>query len=193
MPWRPDRRPSFLLGAVAASAYSSFDSSRCSFLPRCQPGLFFFSSFSRSLNGLRCRWRWRGRFVFCRGSRWPADRFRLLFLWLSLLSTSLVSAPHDLVLHAGILQKDLTAVKMLCYAGFAMSSGPYTTEQAAEQVGISRQTLQAWIRTKKITPPKPTLDGARSKRLWTESDLARLRKVKEKIYWTGQGRPRKRR
>jgi excisionase family DNA binding protein len=72
-----------------------------------------------------------------------------------------------------------------------MSSVSYTTEQAAEKVGISRQTLQAWIRMKKITPPKPTLDGARSKRLWTESDLARLRKTKDKIYWTGQGRPKK--
>ena len=72
-----------------------------------------------------------------------------------------------------------------------MSSELYTTEQAAEKVGISRQTLQAWIRTKKITPPKPTLDGARSKRLWTKSDLARLRKTKAKIYWTGQGRPKK--
>src|SRR5437867_9134433 len=51
--------------------------------------------------------------------------------------------------------------------------------------------FQAWIRRRKITPPKPTLDGARSKRLWTESDLARLLKVKENIYWTGQGRPRK--
>jgi excisionase family DNA binding protein len=67
----------------------------------------------------------------------------------------------------------------------------YTTEQAAEQVGISRQTLQAWIRAKKVTPPKPTLDGARGKRLWTESDLVRLRRTKGKIYWTGQGRPKK--
>jgi len=72
-----------------------------------------------------------------------------------------------------------------------MGSEPYTTEQAAEQVGISRQTLQAWIRAKKIKPPKPTLDGARSKRLWTKADLVRLQKAKEEIYWTGQGRPRK--
>jgi excisionase family DNA binding protein len=72
-----------------------------------------------------------------------------------------------------------------------MSPVLYTTEEAAEKVGISRQTLQAWIKTKKITPPQPTLDGARGKRLWTELDLAKLRKAKRKIYWTGQGRPRK--
>jgi excisionase family DNA binding protein len=67
----------------------------------------------------------------------------------------------------------------------------YTTEQAAEAVGISRATLQAWIKAKKITPPAPTLEGAVAKRMWSESDLGRLRKTKEKIYWKGQGRPRR--
>jgi excisionase family DNA binding protein len=68
-----------------------------------------------------------------------------------------------------------------------------TTEEAAEAVGISRATLQAWIKDRKITPPKPTLDGAVAKRLWSESDLARLQKTKDKIYWKGRGRPRKKR
>ena len=67
----------------------------------------------------------------------------------------------------------------------------YTTEQAAKKMGISRQTLQTWIKRKKIAPPKPTLDGARSKRLWTESDISRLRVTKERVYWKGPGRPRK--
>jgi excisionase family DNA binding protein len=66
-----------------------------------------------------------------------------------------------------------------------------TTEEAAEAVGISRATLQAWIKDRKITPPKPTLDGAVAKRLWNESDLARLQKTKDKIYRKGRGRPRK--
>jgi excisionase family DNA binding protein len=72
-----------------------------------------------------------------------------------------------------------------------MGSKSYTTAEAAKAVGISRATLQEWIRRNKITPPEPTLNGARSKRLWTKSDLACLREVKEQIYWTGQGRPRK--
>lgn len=67
----------------------------------------------------------------------------------------------------------------------------YTTVQATMDVGISRATLQAWIAARKFIPPKPTLVGARAKRLWTKSDLARLRSTKEKIYWKGQGRPRK--
>lgn len=72
-------------------------------------------------------------------------------------------------------------------------SPTYTTREVAAKVGITRATLQAWIKAKKITPPKPTLDGARSTRLWSESALARLRKAKERLYWKGQGRPRKKR
>jgi len=72
-----------------------------------------------------------------------------------------------------------------------MTTRPLTTEEAAKKVGITRATLQAWIRAKKLTPPKPILDGARSKRLWNESALARLKKTKERVYWKGQGRPRK--
>jgi excisionase family DNA binding protein len=59
-----------------------------------------------------------------------------------------------------------------------MSPKLYTTEQAAEEIGISRQTLQSWIKNKQITPPKPTLDGAKSKRLWTKADIERGRKFR---------------
>ena len=72
-----------------------------------------------------------------------------------------------------------------------MSPKLYTTEEAAAKVGISRPTLQGWIKARKIRPPKASFDGLRGKRLWTESDVAQLRKTKEKIYWKGQGRPRK--
>jgi excisionase family DNA binding protein len=74
-----------------------------------------------------------------------------------------------------------------------MSPKPYTTKEAAAKVGITRATLQAWIKAKKIVPPKATLDGARSTRLWRATDLAQLRKAKERLYWKGQGRPRKKR
>jgi excisionase family DNA binding protein len=74
---------------------------------------------------------------------------------------------------------------------FAMSPKLHTTEEAAKAVGISRATLQAWIKARKFKQPKPTLEGAVAKRLWTESDLGRLREAKKKIYWKGQGRPKK--
>jgi excisionase family DNA binding protein len=72
-----------------------------------------------------------------------------------------------------------------------MRQAPFTTKEAAAKVGIARATLQAWIKDKKIRPPKPTLEGAKAKRLWSESALDRLRKAKERIYWKGQGRPKK--
>jgi excisionase family DNA binding protein len=74
---------------------------------------------------------------------------------------------------------------------YMMAPKLYTTEQAAKRGGISRQTLQAWIKNKKILPPSPTLDGARSSRLWERSDIERLKRIKKKIYWKGPGRPRK--
>jgi excisionase family DNA binding protein len=59
-----------------------------------------------------------------------------------------------------------------------MSPKLYTTDKAAEAIGISRQTLQSWIKAEKITAPGPTLDGARSRRLWTKSDIDRVKKFK---------------
>lgn len=60
-----------------------------------------------------------------------------------------------------------------------MGSRLYTTGQIARKVGVSRQTLQAWIAARKVRAPKlRSLYGGRV-RLWAESDLARLAKVKE--------------
>jgi excisionase family DNA binding protein len=73
-----------------------------------------------------------------------------------------------------------------------MSPRTYSTGEAAEAVGISRATLQAWIANRKIAAPKSTKLGKVTVRIWTASDLARLRKAKESVYWKGQGRPRKR-
>jgi DNA-binding transcriptional MerR regulator len=72
-----------------------------------------------------------------------------------------------------------------------MSAKTFTTKEAAAKVGITRATLQAWIKNNRVIPPEPTLEGARAKRVWTVSDLAQLRTVKERVYWKGQGRPRK--
>ena len=66
----------------------------------------------------------------------------------------------------------------------------YSTKEAAAKVGITRATLQAWIKAKKIKPPEPTLEGARAKRLWSAPAVNGLRAVKKKLYWKGQGRPK---
>lgn len=74
-----------------------------------------------------------------------------------------------------------------------MSGETYTNAQAAEAVGISRQTLHSWIKARKVKVPRMRIRAGHAMRLWNEEDLARLRKVKSKIYGTGRtGRPRKR-
>jgi excisionase family DNA binding protein len=67
----------------------------------------------------------------------------------------------------------------------------YTTGEAADAVGITRATLQAWIAKKWLRVPAITLRGGRAVRLWTESDLDKLRVAKKKLYGAYSGRPKK--
>ena len=66
-----------------------------------------------------------------------------------------------------------------------------TTGQAARAAGVSRATLQWWIKGGKIRAPKTRLISGRAVRLWTSSDLNRLRAVKVAIYRRGRGRKAK--
>lgn len=52
-----------------------------------------------------------------------------------------------------------------------MAEKLYTTEQAAREIGVSRQTLQTWIAEGKISAPK--LIG--KTRVWSESVVAKLK------------------
>jgi excisionase family DNA binding protein len=53
----------------------------------------------------------------------------------------------------------------------------YTTNEAAEKLGVHRVTLQRWIAAKKIPAPKMQKVGVLSFRLWTERDIARAKKA----------------
>jgi len=64
-----------------------------------------------------------------------------------------------------------------------------TTAGAAKAAGISRATLQEWIASEKFKAPK-MIAGVR---LWTDADVARLKRVKQKIYQKGHSRNPKRR
>jgi DNA-binding transcriptional MerR regulator len=70
-----------------------------------------------------------------------------------------------------------------------MSPKTYTTGEAAEQVGITRATLQDWIKKGKFAAPKLTQLANITVRLWTSSDIARLKAKKKDIYQ--DKRPRK--
>jgi DNA-binding transcriptional MerR regulator len=66
-----------------------------------------------------------------------------------------------------------------------------TTGQAARAVGVSRATVQVWIKSEKFRPPKTRLVGGKAVRLWTSADLNRLRAAKLEIYRKGRGRKAK--
>jgi len=70
-----------------------------------------------------------------------------------------------------------------------MSPKTYTTQQAADAAGITRATLQDWIKKKKVAAPKLQRLGNVGARLWTASDVARLKAVKKEIYQ--EKRPKK--
>jgi DNA-binding transcriptional MerR regulator len=70
-----------------------------------------------------------------------------------------------------------------------MSSKTYTTKQAADAVGITRATLQDWIKKRKFLPPELKRLGNVGARLWTTSDVARLKATKKEIYQ--EKRPKK--
>jgi excisionase family DNA binding protein len=65
----------------------------------------------------------------------------------------------------------------------------YTTKEAANAVGITRATLQDWIKKRKFAPPKLQRLGSFGARLWTTSDVARLKATKKEIYQ--EKRPKK--
>jgi excisionase family DNA binding protein len=59
-----------------------------------------------------------------------------------------------------------------------MSTKTYTTGEAASEIGVSRQTLQAWIAGGKVPVPKAIEMGHVTVRLWTKADIEKARKFK---------------
>ena len=78
-----------------------------------------------------------------------------------------------------------------CQASCYIRPVNITTEQAAKAVGITRATLQDWIRKGKFKGPAVKLRKGRAVRLWSDSDVARLRAVKKEIYQEQNHRPKK--
>ena len=56
-----------------------------------------------------------------------------------------------------------------------MSRKLYTTVEVSKAAGVKRPTLQYWIKTGKISPPKVRLLRNRAVRLWTEAQMKRIR------------------
>jgi excisionase family DNA binding protein len=59
-----------------------------------------------------------------------------------------------------------------------MSPATCSTGEAAKKIGVSRQTLQAWLAAGKVEGPKPIEVGGMTVRLWTVADISRAQKFK---------------
>jgi excisionase family DNA binding protein len=66
----------------------------------------------------------------------------------------------------------------------------YSTVQVAKLLGIGYDTLHRWIQEKKVAAPKPQSLGGVRIRLWTDADVAMVKKYKAEHYW-GRGSRRK--
>ena len=54
----------------------------------------------------------------------------------------------------------------------------YTTTEAAAKIGVSRQTLHAWIEGGLVVAPKPLAVGKNVIRLWTKAQIDEARNFK---------------
>jgi excisionase family DNA binding protein len=59
-----------------------------------------------------------------------------------------------------------------------MAGKTHSTVEAAKKIGVSRQTLQAWIASGSINPPKTITVGGSTVRLWTDGDIQKVRRFK---------------
>jgi DNA-binding transcriptional MerR regulator len=64
----------------------------------------------------------------------------------------------------------------------------YSTPEAAKKCRIHHITLQRWVSAGKIKAPRKTRVGGVVVRLWTDSDLEKVRKFKAANYRKGRGR-----
>ncbi len=77
------------------------------------------------------------------------------------------------------------------YDSIALVKRKLTTAETAKNVGIHLATLQSWIATKKVIPPKPTFRGLVGYRFWSATDVEKVRKYKAAHYWEGRGAKKK--
>jgi excisionase family DNA binding protein len=58
-----------------------------------------------------------------------------------------------------------------------MDAKTYSTGEAAKRVGVSRQTLHAWL-ARGVAKPKTLRVGGTTVRLWTDSDIEKAKSFK---------------
>jgi hypothetical protein len=66
-----------------------------------------------------------------------------------------------------------------------------STLEVARMIGIHKQTLLDWLYAGKVLEPKRQAIGGQVVRIWTQTDIDRVRSYKEKNYCKGRGRKKK--
>lgn len=56
----------------------------------------------------------------------------------------------------------------------------YTTSEAAEKLGVSRETLYQWLRAGKIPAPEQIKLGAKTQYLWADKDIQAAKAARRK-------------
>lgn len=64
---------------------------------------------------------------------------------------------------------------------------PRSTREVAQLVGIHLRTLETWISAGKVKPATVKI-GEKTYRLWSDREIEKVRRVKEKTYRKGRGR-----
>ena len=64
---------------------------------------------------------------------------------------------------------------------------PLSTREAAARAGIHWTTLELWVKQGKVKPRTVHI-GKKRYRLWTEQEVQKVLRVKEKTYRKGRGR-----
>jgi excisionase family DNA binding protein len=67
----------------------------------------------------------------------------------------------------------------------------YTTVRVAKMLGIGRDTIYRWMRAKKIRGARVTRFGTVQLRLWTDRDVAEIRRYIKQHPYKGRGRKKK--
>lgn len=68
---------------------------------------------------------------------------------------------------------------------------PKSTREIAADVGVTKMTIERWLRDGKISRPKTIEFGGRKFRLWTRADVEKIKKYKRLHLYEGRGRKRK--
>ncbi len=59
----------------------------------------------------------------------------------------------------------------------------YSISEAVEELEVDRKTLRRWIRKKVIPEPVPGMKDGHLCKLWTEKEMAGIRKYAHTGYW----------